>query len=357
MQNALKVITTALGGVLLCGSSLHGAGVELKTEPAPLGRLYDVGGHKMHLYRTGNGGPTVVLEAGAGAFSLDWYFVQREVEKFTTVCSYDRAGHAWSELGPRPRTMRQAVADLHRLLAQAGISGPLVMVGHSYGGMLVRVFAADYPDQVAGMVLVDSSFENSFGNINGKIVRSWDDVKPRVVPAARAKINDDERVLTAPELEGYQQFLKWAGPPTIEDPFTRLPEPIQKIRLWAMSLPQSNVTDYNPYGSEEAILLFADRLRIEHPLGKKPLVVLTRKSKAHTPEQGATQKDMERMEQVRVEGERSLANLSGNSVFAESDYPVHEIQLTQPDLVVSAIQNVLEAVKIRSTLKPLEPRN
>ena len=123
-----------------------------------------------------------------------------------------------------------------------------------------------------------------------------------------------------------------------------------------MSLPQSNVTDYNPYGSEEAILLFADRLRTEHPLGSKPLVVLTRKSKVHTPEQSATQKDMERMEQVRVEGERSLANLSSNSVFAESDYPVHEIQLTQPDLVVSAIRNVLEAVKTRSALKPLEPR-
>ena len=94
--------------------------------PPPLGKLYDVGGHNMHLYHTGKatGGPAVVLEAGAGAFSVDWYLVQQEVEKFATVCSYDRAGHAWSELGPRPRTKKQAVYDLHRLLATAGISGP-----------------------------------------------------------------------------------------------------------------------------------------------------------------------------------------------------------------------------------------
>ena len=94
--------------------------------PPPLGKLYDVGGHNMHLYHRGKatGGPAVVLEAGSGAFSVDWYLVQQEVEKFATVCSYDRAGHAWSELGPRPRTKKQAVYDLHRLLATAGIRGP-----------------------------------------------------------------------------------------------------------------------------------------------------------------------------------------------------------------------------------------
>ena len=103
--------------------------------PPPLGKLVEVGGHKMHIYRTGDGGPAVVLEAGAGAFSLDWSLVQTQVARFTTVCSYDRAGHAWSELGPRPRTRRQAVYDLHRLLLRAGIPGPYVLVGHSLGGM------------------------------------------------------------------------------------------------------------------------------------------------------------------------------------------------------------------------------
>jgi hypothetical protein len=103
--------------------------------PPPLGKLYEVGGHKMHLYQTGNGGgqPAVVLEAGASAFSLDWYLVQQEVAKFATVYSYDRAGHAWSELGPRPYTKKQAAYDLRRLLAKAGVPGPYVLVGHSLG--------------------------------------------------------------------------------------------------------------------------------------------------------------------------------------------------------------------------------
>jgi pimeloyl-ACP methyl ester carboxylesterase len=341
---------------LLAGLAFSANGEEFKPEsPPPLGKLYDVGGHKMHLYRTGTGGPTVILEAGAGAFSLDWCLVQREVEKFTTVASYDRAGHAWSELGPRPRTMRQAVSDLHQLLAQAGLPGPYLLVGHSLGGILVRVFASQYPNDVAGIVLVDSGFENGLANINGKIVRVWDDAKPRMVPAARANITDEERTLSAPEIEGYQQFLKWAGPPAIEEPFTRLPEPIQKLRLWAMSLAESNVTDYNPYGSEESILLFAERLRVEHPLGSKPLIVLTRKSQAHPAGQGATQQELNRMEQVRVEGEQELRNLSSNSLFAESHYPVHEIQLTQPELVVNAIRRVLDAAKSGGALKPLDP--
>src|SRR5947207_14835158 len=126
--------------------------------PPPLGKLYEVGGHKMHLYEIGNGGsgPAVLLEAGAGAFSIDWYLVQTQVAQFAKVCSYDRAGHAWSELGPRPRTKKQAVYDLHRLLLKADVPPPYVLVGHSLGGVLVRVYANQYPDEVAGLVLVDT---------------------------------------------------------------------------------------------------------------------------------------------------------------------------------------------------------
>jgi hypothetical protein len=96
-----------------------------------------------------------------------------------------------------------------------------------------------------------------------------------------------------------------------------------------MSLPQSNVTDHNPYAPEESLLLFADRIRLEHPFGKKPLVVLSRKSD----------------EQDRMERQRKLLHLSSNSAFAVSDFPVHEIQLAQPTLVVNAIKAVLDSSK------------
>jgi pimeloyl-ACP methyl ester carboxylesterase len=271
------------------------------------------------------------------------------VAKFARVCSYDRAGHAWSELGPRPRTMKQAVYDLHRLLDQASLKGPYVMVGHSAGGGLVRVFASQYPNDVAGMVLVDAGSDVMSSFINGKWVAPFEDAKARQIPPPRDQIHDDERILSKPEMDGYKQFRDIMGPIKIEKPFDNLPEAIQKLRLWAMALPESNVTDYNPFGAEEQFLLFADRIRFEHPLENRPLVVLTRKSSDNlTPEQEAREKQ-------RMEAEENLQKLSSNSAFAVSDFPVHEIHLTQPDLVVRAIRSVIESVESGDQVKL--PRN
>src|ERR1044071_10040364 len=109
----------------------------------PPGRLIDLGGWRLHLNCSGQANSsraTVILEAGAGDFSVDWSLVQPLVAPFTRVCSYDRAGAGWSDLGPRPRTMRQQVWELHALLEKAGATPPFVLVGHSYGGWLARLF-------------------------------------------------------------------------------------------------------------------------------------------------------------------------------------------------------------------------
>jgi len=116
--------------------------------PAILGKMVDLGGYKYHFYCTGKGRPTVVLSAGAGAFATDWALVQNKVSGFTRVCSYDRSGAAWSDLGPKPRTMDQEACDLHRLLVSAGEKGPYVLVGQSLGGMVVRLFADSHPQDV-----------------------------------------------------------------------------------------------------------------------------------------------------------------------------------------------------------------
>jgi pimeloyl-ACP methyl ester carboxylesterase len=322
--------------VLLIGTYCHAADPD---PPPPLGKLYEIGGHKMHLYATGesNGGPSVVLEAGAGAFSVDWYLVQQEVGKFAKVCSYDRAGHAWSELGPRPRTRKQAAFDLHRLLAKAGFSPPYIMVGHSLGGAFVRTFAAEYPDDVSGMVLVDVGVEGTGAFKNGKVTAPFEGVQPRQIPAPH-DIREDERALSKPELDGYKQFRELFGPPKLEEPFMKLPKSIQKLRLWAMSLPQSNVSDHNEYGAEEGFLLFADRIRQQRPLGNKPLMILSRKSD----------------EQDRMERQRKLQDLSSNSAFVSSEFPVHEIHLAQPDLVVDAIRAILESVQTGARLRTIQ---
>ena len=139
-----------------------GAGYETAREsagqiayPAP-GALVDVGGHRLHLNCTGSGSPTVVLEPGLGETSMGWVRIAPVVAADTRVCVYDRAGRGWSEAA-EDRQGADVAAELHTLLHRANEPGPYVLAGHSFGGLYVRSFAAQYPDEVAGLVLVDST--------------------------------------------------------------------------------------------------------------------------------------------------------------------------------------------------------
>ncbi len=150
---------------LIASLSLAGAGYEAiaargdaRAYPPP-GQMVDLGGYRLHIQCVGTGSPTVVLDAGLGGTSLDWALVQPEIGLTTRVCAYDRAGMGWSESGPAPRTPEQNARELHTLLTNAGIEGPYVLVGHSLAGKNVRLFAAMFPDQVVGMVLVDARSE------------------------------------------------------------------------------------------------------------------------------------------------------------------------------------------------------
>jgi pimeloyl-ACP methyl ester carboxylesterase len=120
-----------------------------------LGQLVDVGGYRLHIYCIGEGSPTVILDAAADMMSSDWAWIQPEIAKHTRVCSYDRAGMGWSDSGPQPRDAKQVTTELHSLLTNAGIAAPYIMVGHSAAGLYARMYAAEYPEEVAGMVLVD----------------------------------------------------------------------------------------------------------------------------------------------------------------------------------------------------------
>jgi pimeloyl-ACP methyl ester carboxylesterase len=151
--------------VLLAALAIIGASYEVvmaagdgRRYPPP-GQLVDVGGHWLHIYCVGAGSPTVVLEGGKGGTSLEWSLVQPQLAEQTRVCVYDRAGTGWSEPGPMPRTPERVVAELHTLLEAAGEKGPYVLVAHSLGGRYVRLFAEQYPDEVAGLVLVDARSE------------------------------------------------------------------------------------------------------------------------------------------------------------------------------------------------------
>jgi pimeloyl-ACP methyl ester carboxylesterase len=130
--------------------------MDARAYPMP-GRLIDVGGHRLHLSCTGSGSPTVVLEPGAGAMSSSLGWVAPAVARDTRVCVYDRAGRGWSEPADVSQDSLRITTDLHTLLQRGQVPGPYVLAGHSFGGLYVLTFAARYPDEVAGMVLIDST--------------------------------------------------------------------------------------------------------------------------------------------------------------------------------------------------------
>ncbi len=130
--------------------------LDARAYPAP-GQLVDVGGHRLHLHCTGSGGPTVVLEPGQGGVSSDLALITPAVARDTTVCVYDRAGRGWSDPADGPQDGAQIAADLHTLLDRAHVRGPYVLAGHSFGGLYVQSFAAQFPDEIAGLVLLDST--------------------------------------------------------------------------------------------------------------------------------------------------------------------------------------------------------
>jgi pimeloyl-ACP methyl ester carboxylesterase len=126
----------------------------------PPGQMIDVGGYSLHLYCVGEnteGRPTVILESGLGATSSSWGWIQPSVAKTTRVCAYDRAGMGWSEPSPAPRDAQNIATELHILLQNAQIPAPYVLAGWSYGGLYVRQYADQYPDEVVGLILLDSS--------------------------------------------------------------------------------------------------------------------------------------------------------------------------------------------------------
>ncbi|MCK6585326.1 MAG: alpha/beta hydrolase, partial [Anaerolineales bacterium] len=158
-----RIFLALVALIVLFVSAALAAGANNKRDFAknypPIGQMVDVGGYRLHLYCTGDsqpGEPVVIVEAGSGSVGLMWALVQGEVAKSARICTYDRAGLGWSEPSPKPRTADVITDELHTLLENAGIEAPYILVGHSLGGIFVREYQYKYPDEVAGIILVDS---------------------------------------------------------------------------------------------------------------------------------------------------------------------------------------------------------
>ncbi len=198
-------MSTRIPAVFLLAAPLFAAS---GSAPAPLGKLVDLGGHRLHVACSGKGRPTVVVENGLGDFSFDWVLVQSRVSRFTRICTYDRAGYAWSDPGPKPRTFGQLNLELRDALARLGERGPYLLVGHSFGGPVVRNFALTYPADAAAVILVDSAFEGQRVGIGGKaIIRLGEDAKGRPIPPPHEDMRASDKSPARPARSGGPQPL------------------------------------------------------------------------------------------------------------------------------------------------------
>ncbi len=158
---ALKSLALLIAAGLVSGIVYEQIGRRRDRGRIPqVGKSVDIGGRALNIFCSGTGGPPVIFESGGDGPGLEWASIQTEVAKFAQACWYDRAGIGWSDRGPFPRTSAAIASDLHELLKRAGVPAPYVLAGASFGGLNSRVYNGLYPNEVAGMVLVDSAHED-----------------------------------------------------------------------------------------------------------------------------------------------------------------------------------------------------
>jgi pimeloyl-ACP methyl ester carboxylesterase len=287
--------------------------------PAP-GQMVSVSGHDMQIYCTGkaSGGPTVVMDSGLGGGLLDWQTVQPKVATFARVCSYDRSGIGWSESGPTPRTSQRIVKELHALLSDAGEEGPYVLVGHSFGGANVQLYASEYAEEVAGMVLVDSAVDTR--------------VLDKDLRKALAGIQPSPLTIKATAPLGIPRLLASQE--------GSLPKRLAQERTAIY-----NGTRHLYAVADETAMVqksVAEATDAAPSLGEKPLVVLSAGARQFP---GLTNKQAKRTDEQANEFEAGLINLSENSELVVAKNSEHYIQFDRPELVVDSIRRVVEAAR------------
>jgi pimeloyl-ACP methyl ester carboxylesterase len=293
-----------------------------------MGNLVDVGGHRLHIYASGGGSPPVIFESGGGSWSLDWYLVQTEVTKFTRACSYDRAGFGWSESGPRPRTSLQITTELHTLLESTGVEKPCILVGASFGGHTVRLFAKNYPDEVAGIILLDARHEA----IDSKMPPAWKRMESTGKGMNQAMLQASKA--GALNLLGRMMGEK-AAPPTV----SKLPA---ELRTMYLSVGYQPKYFQNNLDELAAIAESDQQVSASGNLGSLPLIVVRHGIPdlfARMPADQAI-----KAEQVWQELQTDLTRLSSNSQLIVADKSGHAIQNDQPELVVDAIRQMADTV-------------
>jgi pimeloyl-ACP methyl ester carboxylesterase len=303
------------------------------------GRLIRVGPCRLHLHEQGAGDPAVVLESGIAGSSLSWAVVQPEIAKFTRVCSYDRAGLGWSEECLAPRTVAQMVSELNSLLQQDGISPPYVLVGHSFGGLLIRAYAHLRPEEVAGLVFVDPVSLEYWANCSAEEqqrLRLGARLSRRGAWLARLGV---VRLTLAALVSGGRFFPKLLtratagqGTKVVEN----LLGEVQKLpqEVWPMICSHwSSPKCFHALASYLQVLPESARAALRMPIPPHIPFVILSASNARDEEL----KERESWVQQSRAGRHIRVERSG-----------HWVQLEQPDLVVGAVREMVDAMRTLS---------
>jgi pimeloyl-ACP methyl ester carboxylesterase len=299
--------------------------IDARRYPAP-GEMVEVGGYSLHLYCTGEAGaPTVVMDSGLGGTVLDWQLVQPDLAKSMHVCTYDRAGMGWSDAGTQPRTSRQIVRELHTLLGNAGVEGPYVLVGHSFGGTNMQVYASQYPDEVAGVVLVDSALEDE------EAVTLTKSLQPSPV---LLKIYATIGLTRLPYMLGVQP--PGLTSPELEDEQAAISS--HRKHIFAIADETSSL--------EES---FAENRAHPMSLGDKPLMVLTAGT-VQTEGTGLSPEEADLLDKLHSESQAALTRRSEKAKQIIAEDSGHYMQVEKPGLVRDTIRQVVEAARNGASL-------
>jgi pimeloyl-ACP methyl ester carboxylesterase len=299
-----------------------------------IGQSIDIGGRSLNIYCSGAGDPSVVFESGADIPGYSWAHIQAEIAKVTRSCWYDRAGEGWSDPGPFPRTSEAIAKDLHALLGRADIRPPYVLVGHSIGGLHIRVYNGLYPGEVAGVVLVDAAHE---------------DEPKRAPPFMRG--HTLPRLMWRPlhiVVQAANRFgllrLALRSVSLSDDPSRRTPD---QIVAALRRLPKAVATSAGDATVPESYA----QAHAAGGLGDRPLIVLTRAKPPSRPQVTDEERQAAAYEQVWMhELQPQLARLStrGRQILVSSSG--HRIPDEAPDAVVEAVFQVLG--ETRNTARP-----
>jgi pimeloyl-ACP methyl ester carboxylesterase len=295
-----------------------------------LGKLVDVNGHLMHIYCVGSGSPTVVIDAGNGSFSVEWMPIQQELSQTTRVCVYDRSGYGWSEASPSPRDGAQVVAELHTLLQAAGELSPYLLVGHSLGGVHVRMFAAQYPDEVAGLILIDTAYPLT------------------ITPEFEIQMQSSIGFYQVMNLMTSTGLLRILGPLGGENsmPATarKLPRELQEIYLNLLLDPNQYATAIAEMQQlPQTFQQTSQMMKGDQPFGNLPLIVLTA-GQMSAPGSTPFAEQYVPVPDSQVELQLELARQSPRGeqrVITESGHSVH---LDAPEEIIKAVRDMLETI-------------